>query len=72
MRTHRPYRNNTFLILGLLLGSMQAASFAQAAKPAAGNDAKEESLRQTAARTLNSLGVAYFEKQQFAKGHRRV
>jgi len=39
----------------------------QPAKPAAGSDAKEENLRQTAARTLNSLGVSYFEKQQFTK-----
>ena len=66
MRTHCPYRNNTFLILCLLLGSMHLSFAQQPAKPPAGNDAKEESLRQTAARTLNSLGVAYFEKQQFA------
>jgi tetratricopeptide (TPR) repeat protein len=42
-------------------------SFAQQLAKPTGSDAKEESLRQTAARTLNSLGVAYFEKQQFPK-----
>jgi tetratricopeptide (TPR) repeat protein len=66
MRSHYSCRNKSFLILAFLLGSIQAAFGQQPAKPA-GTDAKEESLRQTAARTLNSLGVAYFEKQQFSK-----
>ena len=67
MRTYYSYRSQSFLIFGLLVGTIQAAFAQQPAKPTAGNDAKEESLRQNAARTLNSLGVAYFEKQQFAK-----
>jgi len=60
----------TYLIRTVFLGLIVAihVSFAQQpTKPAAGSDAKEESLRQNAARTLNSLGVAYFEKQQFPK-----
>jgi len=64
-----PYSNRiqSFLILCVLLGSMRPSFAQQPAAPAAGSNTKEEGLRQTAARTLNSLGVAYFEKQQFSK-----
>src|SRR5687767_8813565 len=57
----------TSLFIGLVFGSMQPSFAQQQATPAAASDPKEENLRQSAARTLNSLGVAYFEKQQFAK-----
>lgn len=67
MDAHYWYGSKSFLILGLLLGSMHFSFAQQSAKPAADSDAKEEVLRQAAARSLNSLGVAYFDKQQFPK-----
>jgi len=67
LRSHYSFRIRSLLILSLLLGPIQAACGQQLAKPAAVSDPKEENLRHSAARTLNSLGVAYFEKQQFAK-----
>jgi tetratricopeptide (TPR) repeat protein len=57
----------TAFFLSLALGSIQASFSQESTKSPASSDVKEESLRQTAARTLNSLGVAYFNKQQFAK-----
>src|ERR1051325_838087 len=66
MCTRHSCLNSTVLSFGLIVGSMYPSFAQQPAKPT-GGDAKEESLRQTAARTLNSLGVAYFEKQQFSK-----
>ena len=56
--------------MAVLFGLIVAIHFSfaqQPAKPAAGSDAKEESPGQNAARTLSSLGMAYFEKQQFTK-----
>jgi tetratricopeptide (TPR) repeat protein len=54
------------VFLGLIV-AIHVSFAQQPAKPTISSDAKEEGLRQTAARTLNSLGVAYFERQQFAK-----
>jgi tetratricopeptide (TPR) repeat protein len=67
MRVRYSYGKRSLLMLGLLLASIQSAFAQQSVKPTANSHQKEETLRQTAARTLNSLGVAYFEKQQFAK-----
>jgi tetratricopeptide (TPR) repeat protein len=51
----------------LILYSAQL-SFAQLpASRDSASDTKEESLRQNASRALNSLGVTYFEKQEFEK-----
>ncbi len=69
MRLRKRVTKTTLVLLffGSDIPMVEAALSPQVAGQSASSSSKAEALRQTASRTLNSLGVAYFEKQEFEK-----